>query len=280
MQTQKSKYCITSSQLDAFQNLLDSEMLWSEFWGASEDPVCTHEDFALECEKKLIDQLNRCPKEPIEAADKGSCINEIVDCFVHHRKPQNGVSAKTVNFNGLRFVVGSLNGFIWLFDHTLLQSLLGRYQGSITQYRCEAVLHTSKADVTLYGYPDYWFGNKVYDLKTTSQYQFGKFARKWQRHVYPFCLVESGDCTEISEFEYTAVKLSNETKTCPIITGEIYPEVYSYDHEQSRLALTDICERFIDWLESRRELVTDKRIFGGENAADYIGTPIEIEKLK
>ena len=73
-------YAITPSHLDAFQAFLDAEYDWGQWWGNSEEPVKSAEEYAAECEKKLIDQINRCPKEPIEAADRGTVVNEIV-CF-------------------------------------------------------------------------------------------------------------------------------------------------------------------------------------------------------
>lgn len=272
-------YAITPSHLDAFQSFLDAEYDWGQWWGNSDEPAKSAEEYAAECEKKLIDQINRCPKEPIEAADKGTVANEIVDCIIHERKPQNGIALKTVTLDGTRFIIGSMNGFIWLFDSTLFFELSQRYPNAISQYLCGAPLQTSKGLVWLYGYPDEWIGDKIYDLKTCKDYQFGKYSRKWQKHLYPYAVVESGDCTEITEFEYTAVKLSEPTQKCPIIHGEIYPEVYTNDHEQNRCLLQGICEQFIGWLEYRRVFITDAKIFGGENPEGYVGEPIDINKL-
>ena len=273
-----NKYCITPSQLDAFQNFLDSEMLWDDFWGHSEEPPYSPEEFAAICEKKLIDQINRCPKEPIEAADKGTAFNEIVDCTIHQRECEHAdMTVMFVPQN--KFCYAKYNGFEFKFDWDLVHRLADRFKGAISQYRCEAKLTTTYGEVTLYGFLDEWQGSKISDLKTTGSYKFGKYERKWQRHVYPFCIVESGDSTEINEFEYTAVELSKPTKNNPIITGSIYPEIYTYDHQQSRQRLIVICELFIQWLESRREFIQDKRIFGGENPKDWHGQPTDVQML-
>lgn len=270
-----NRYCIYPSLLDAFQDYLDSELLWGQFWGSSEEPQFSHEEFAAQCEKKLIDQINRCPKEPIEAADKGTAFNAVVDMLNGYPvEPPTIILQSDENV-----IVATINNFTFTFATPLCRAVAERFKGAICQYRCEATLHTAKGDVTLYGFLDEWQGCKISDLKTTKGYQFGKYERKWQRHVYPFAVVESGDCTEIKEFEYTAVKLSNPTEMNPVITGEIYPETYTYDHEQSWLKLQDGCERFIDWLESRREFITDNRIFGGVNPDGYAGVPVDMNLL-
>ena len=273
-------YAITPSHLDAFQAFLDAEYDWGQWWGNSEEPVKSAEEYAAECEKKLIDQINRCPKEPIEAADKGTAVNEVVDMLIHNRKCEikdMNVEPNCETHPGA--VKVGYNGFSWLFSTTFLSDLYKRYPNAISQYPCGAPLQTSKGLVWLYGYLDEWVAYKISDIKTTGEYHFGKYERKWQKHLYPYAVVESGDCTEIQEFEYTVVKLSEPTKKDPIIHGEIYPEVYTNDHEQNRRLLQDICEQFIEWLEYRRELITDSRIFGGENPEGYVGVPVDISKL-
>lgn len=257
--------------LDAFQSFIDSDSDWERYWGSSENPSKTPEEYSLECEVKLINQINRCPKEPIEAADKGTVINELVDMIIHRRK--TNLDGLTISSDGLT-VVAEYNGFSWIFDRSQIYLLASLFPNAISQFLCEAPLKTSMGNVLLYGYIDEWCGNKIYDIKTTSSYQFGKFERKWQRHLYPYAVIESGMATEIESFEYTVATLATTKSEPPITFMKIIPEVYTYNHEQSRVALIEICERFIEWLESRREYITDRRIFGGTNPEGYIGTPI------
>ncbi len=273
-------YAITPSQLDAFQAFLDAEYDWRQWWGNSDEPVKSAEEYAAECEKKLIDQINRCPKEPIEAADKGTCFNVVIDLLIHpEQSAGDNVLVESVKYGEEWAICASMNSFHFPFDRNLCYEVARRFRGAISQYLCGAPLQTSKGLVWLYGYPDEWIGDKIYDLKTCKDYQFGKYSRKWQKHLYPYAVVESGDCTEITEFEYTAVKLSEPTQKYPIIHGEIFPEVYTNDHEQNRRMLQDICEQFIEWLEYRRDFITDRRIFGGENPEGYVGVPVDISKL-
>lgn len=273
-------YAFTSSQLDAFQAFLDAENDWGQWWGNSDESVKSVEEYAAECEKNLIDQINRCPKEPIEAADKGTAVNEVVDMLIHRRNCEiSGMEVEPCCEAHPYSVKVDYNGFSWLFATAFLSDLYKRFPNAISQYPVGAPLETAKGLVWLYGYPDEWCGDKIFDIKTTGEYHFGKYSRKWQKHVYPYAVVESGDCTEVKEFEYTAVKLSEPTKKGPVIHGSIYPEVYTNDHEQNRRQLQDVCERFIEWLEYRRGFITDRKIFGGVNPEGYVGEPIDINKL-
>ena len=88
--------------------------------------------------------------------------------------------------------------------------------------------------------------NKVFDAKTTKRYTFGDFQKKWQRYTYPFTLIESDMMNEVQSFEYTIYVLKGGSGRTPLITGTQYKEVYTYDHEQARMMLTQQCERLID----------------------------------
>jgi hypothetical protein len=117
----------------------------------------------------------------------------------------------------------------------------------------------------LYGYIDELDGEHVRDLKTTKSYTFGNYRKYWQQHVYPYCLVTSGDCSSIKSFTFDCFVLKGGTSRQPVITGTYYPEEYVYQHEYSRTLLKTFVERFIEFLESNREAITDKKIFGGTN---------------
>ena len=114
----------------------------------------------------------------------------------------------------------------------------------------------------LYGFIDELKRDVVYDIKTTSSYSFGKYEHGWQRHVYPYCLIASGEMESVSAFEYTAFALKGGTSRTPLISGTRYPEYYTYNHKQSVKLLTAHVERFIEFLEANKDLITDKKIFG------------------
>lgn len=298
------RYRIYPSLLDKFQSYLDSDIEAESFWNIDSETgemEKTPDEIAAANEQALLDTINRVPHGPIEAADKGTCFNEIVDCLVENRgssredisieripdlyevcdlfcrrpncdyrwKPDNqdcirayasAVSnrSKTV---GLR---ATLNGFEFRFDIGLCREAAAYFKDAVPQHFCKGVITTAYGDVELYGYADEIVRDKVYDIKTTSAYQFGKFERAWQKDVYPYCLVASGEMTTVSEFEYTVFQLTKPSARNPVIGAKMYAEAYTYDHTESEKRLRSFLERFIEWLEANRERITDEKIFNGQ----------------
>lgn len=280
------------SILDAFQTYLDSEQNYEKFYGKSEDSL-TYQEYEDRQFRELIDKINRVPFES-EAADKGSCLNEVVDCIVMGVKStRDDITVKTLSSFERLCEEGAWDNAegkplyydqwfetikspcIWskkgenefYFDISMCKGLGEYFKDSLCQLYVESSIETKYGLVMLYGYPDYIKGDKVYDLKTTSRYEFGKYSKYWQRHVYPYSLIESGKCTEISAFEFSAFQLKGGTEKNPLITGDFYPEVYTYNHQRSKEALRGICERFHEFLINNRSLIKDEKIMGGEKKA-------------
>jgi hypothetical protein len=46
-----------------------------------------------------------------------------------------------------------------------------------------------------------------------------------------------------------------------MLDGSFYREWYDYHHDKSEVAIRQICERLIEWLEAHRDQITDKKIF-------------------
>lgn len=223
--------------------------------------------------------INRVDGIPSEAADRGTAFNEVVDCLIKKSpcKREDMKIHSTITPEMQKVIVAEINDFKFIYDAQFCKQVAALFPDSLTQYMCEATMLTSKGNVWLYGYIDEWVGNKLYDIKTTGYYNFGKFEHKWQRHLYPWCVIESGMATEIESFEYTVVVFP---KGQLILSGTVYPEVYTYNHEQSAILLRNHVEAFIDWLESRRKFITNQRIFGGKLPEGYVGIPIDINLLK
>ena len=277
-------YKIYPSLLQKFQSLLDVDIEVNDYWNIDSDGEYkrTADELSDKYETELLMMINRVSDGPIEAASKGTAFNEIVDCLIENRgSSRDDIVIRSVWYDpsckmvitgdpddikdksGLEKVIeASLDGFTFYFNKSFCKEASEYFKGSIPQYLCSATLPTQYGDVLLYGYIDELREDKVYDIKTTGRYQYGKFEKGWQKDVYPFCLVESGDCSEISEFEYTVFVLKN-LKDQPI-TGTMYRECYTYSHEMAKQRLTQMCERFIEWLEAHRDKITDKKIFGGE----------------
>ena len=71
--------------LDAFTSYLKSDAIWERYWGFSENPQHTPEEFRQQQFQSLIDTINRVPFDS-EAVDKGTAFNEVVDCMIENRK--------------------------------------------------------------------------------------------------------------------------------------------------------------------------------------------------
>ena len=292
------KYRFYPTLLDRFQSYLDTQVedyfyqdeqgKWHKNYNEADETLhFSQEEVDALLKQELLDAINRVPHEPSEAASKGTALNEIVDCFIHKRKSDNeDIVIKSLKGFDVKKEFGctdevgkpiyydywfehvkkpciyaGLDGFDFYFDIDFCKSIAEYFKGSLSQVFTSATLNTKYGEVELYGYIDELRENKVYDLKTTSRYEFGKYSKYWQRHVYPYTLIESGVCTGINSFEFTAYALRGGTSRTPLITGVQYPEVYQHDHGKSRSSLKDICERFIEFLEENRKLITDKKIF-------------------
>lgn len=281
-------YRIYPSLLDSFQGYLDCEANYEKFFGQSEEPSLTYSEYEQKTFKELIDRINRVPFDS-DAADKGSCFNEIVDCIILRTKstrsdivisrrdtitravghgvvnPANGVPVggdveiQEYNLPHLEAVMGNK---VFRFDIPFVKSAASYFKGALPQTYTEAVMDTRYGNVLLYGFVDYIREDVVYDAKTTSRYEFGKYRKGWQQHLYPWALIESGKCSSIRCFEYTAFNLKGGTERSPLIKGDMYTEAYMYDHKRSEGLLRGIVEQFIEFVENNRELITDRRIFG------------------
>lgn len=276
---QQPKYRIYPSLLDKFQELLDSELEAEEFWNLDEEgnQKRTADEIADAHTQDLLDAINRVPHEPIEAADKGTCFNALVDLVadgIHigsrYVTADGGPVFSTLYPGGDPAAPAAgyraeLNGFVFDFDEGLIRSAADYFAGAAHQLLVKAELTTRYGVVELYGYVDEILPMMVSDIKTTSSsYGFGKYERRWQKDVYPYCLTEAGLMTP-TLFEYTVFQLSKPSGRSPLITGKQYGEQYTYDHAAATMRLRRHCEHLIEWLEAHRGLITDRKIFGGVN---------------
>ena len=163
---------------------------------------------------------------------------------------------------GVPFIYAALDGFEFFFDKDFCIEAAEYFKNCICQYYTKGLLETSKGIVELHGYIDYLRQDRLFDAKTTKQYAFGNYQKKWQRYTYPFTLIESGMMNEVNSFEFTIYLLKGGSSRTPLITGTQYKEVYTYDHEQARKMLTQQCERVIEFLEENRSLISNKKVFG------------------
>ena len=179
-------------------------------------------------EQELIDKINRKPFSS-DAADKGTWFNELIDlCLKGSEK------------HGVEFLSGPA------------EIILERLIGSVKQVHTSTTLDVDGKTVELYGYIDYVQQDRVIDLKTTKSYELGKYKDSLQLHFYPVSLIDEGN--EINAFEFLVTDFEN-----------VYPEVYMVDYNRSKNILIDACRELIRFVEIKKDLITDKKIFGGEN---------------
>lgn len=250
----KVDYKVYATLLDSFMDYQDSDAIWDKYWGWSENPPHTPEEFHQLQFQSLLDRINRVPYDS-EAADKGTAFNEVVDCMIEHRKSEN-VEIDKVELNDSIVGVSAIyNKRAFYFDINLLKEFADYYNGALTQQYVEAVIHTSKGNVLIYGYIDELMPTSVHDIKTTSQYYVGKFKNHSQHLVYPYCLIQSGN--DIKTFEYNVATIG--------VNGyQTFTETYVFKPERDIPILTQRIEDLIQFVEDNRHLITDKKIFGGE----------------
>ena len=255
----KYAYRIYPSALNSFQRLLDADVDAEDFSNIdSESGDYRHspDEIYAEREQNLLDLINRVPSAPIEVADRGTAFNELIDELI------SGSISMPMPVDYIKWI----HDFEFIYDGELSRRVAQDMLGSIPQHLCEGELPTQYGLVQLYGYADYIFPDKVVDLKTCNRYDFGKYQSNWQKELYPYCLIQSGDMQECNMFEFYVVKMKNPSKNDvdPIITGEVYREEYNYNHEDASVRLRQFTERFIEWLEAHRSQITNEKIFGGE----------------
>lgn len=248
MMTRQPKYKFYATLLDAFTGYLRSDVIWSRYWGFSQDPPYTQEEFQDKQFNSLIDTINRVPFDS-EAADKGTAFNEVVDCLIEHRKSDKVTVEKIPSDDGTTVGLrATYNNRQFVFPVSLCREFANYYKGALTQQRVEAILPTCFGDILLYGYIDELMPMSVHDIKTTGSYFVGKFKDHWQHFVYPYCLLQNG--SDVRLFEYNVTDFRNT-----------YTESYTFVPERDIPILTVHCEDFVRFLNDNRGLITDKKVF-------------------
>lgn len=260
----KSAYQFYPSLLDSFQNYLDSEKNWEEFYGGSEEPSISLDDYNKQAEQELIDRINRVPFES-EAADRGTAFNEVIDCLILGRQSEReGMAIRSCKKEDK--IIAEYKGAEYHFSLPLCTTLAKVYAGSIPQYKCCGVIDTKYGNVTLYGFLDELLPTRIVDLKTTTNYSAFKFRNHWQHIVYPYCLSCEG--VEVYDFDYDVIKFSSKKITETAYT--YYKEHYSFDKTRDAARLRLHIESFIEFINAHKEQITDKKITNSLEGEDEI----------
>lgn len=264
--SQPLKYQFYATLLDKYQSYLDFRLIYNQYWGFSEEPPFTEEEFELEQKRSLLDQINRVPFES-EATDRGTAFNEVIDCIIENRQSKDVTVTKIYESSlcdaGMMDGIGKLvalqavyNSRTFRFPIEICQEFAAYFKGAMTQQFTAGILPTRYGDVRLYGYIDELMPMCVHDIKHTSSYTVGKFRRNWQHIVYPFCLNQDGN--NITEFEYNVAQYK-DLKSGTVY--ETFSEHYAYVPDRDIPRLIEVCEGLIEFIEAHRNVITDKKIF-------------------
>lgn len=246
------KYFFYATLLDAYQKYLSSDEIYQEYWGFSENPEFSEDEFREKQRLSLIDRINRVPFDP-EPADKGIAFNEVVDCLILNRNSDNMIISSDLDKQVINV---EYNDREFRFPIPLCREFSNYYKGAIPQVMTEGILPTSYGEVMLYGYIDELMPTSVHDIKTTKKYTAGKFKNHWQHVVYPYCLIQEGN--QIFDFEYN-IAVINENRYG--VNYETFTEYYRYIPDIDIPRLTTHVEGLIEFIEHHRDLITDKKIF-------------------
>ncbi len=265
---QQPKYLFYATLLDGYQNYLSSNEIYHKYWGFSENPEFTEEEFEQKQYQSLIDRINRVPFDS-EAADQGTAFNEIVDCIILNKKSEKMEITRVlgefgdVEPNSGEVTGGNLialkaiyNEREFVFPISLCREFANYYKGAIPQIRTEAMLSTKFGNVLLYGEIDELMPTSVHDIKTTKNYTAGDFKSHWQHIVYPYCLNENGNA--VIDFEYN-IAVINRTKFA--VNYTTHTEYFSFNPEIDIPRLKTHVEGLIEFIEANKHLITDKKIF-------------------
>ena len=132
----KVDYKVYATLLDSFMDYQDSDAIWDKYWGWSDDPPHTPEEFHQLQFQGLIDKINRVPFDS-EAADKGTAFNEVVDCMIEHRKSEKVETEKVIIDNRVIAIYAVYNKRPFSFDINLLREFSDYYKGALTQQYVE-----------------------------------------------------------------------------------------------------------------------------------------------
>ncbi len=258
-QKQESNFCFYATLLDAFQNYLDTDELWEKFWGHSDDPKMTYDEYA---DKQFVEIINRINRVPFtnDAVEKGTAFNNIVDMLLDGKTDNGQFLLQTDDEKQLitiseREIKVDDDGqpsetFInqRSFSLPVVKEFVNYYEGAMKQYFTKGVLDTCYGNVELYGFIDYLLPFSIHDMKTAKSYSAGSYRKHWQHIVYPFTLQQNG--INISSFEYNVTNFR-----------ETFTELYVFKAERDIPRLRDMCERFIGFLLNHKDLITDEKIF-------------------
>lgn len=223
------------------------------YFGNSENPSVTPDEWQNKLFVDLVNKINRVPFES-ETAEKGTQFNNVIDLFVANKtkdsKHELLLDANNVTIMDWEQEENGMKTYSkkYTFPLPLVKEFADYYEDAESQVFVKGIIDTCFGDVDIYGYLDYLLPFSVHDLKTCKYYQGGKFRKHWQHICYPFCLNKMGNNVERFEYNITDFK-------------KTYTELYMFKAERDVPKLRNVCELFINFLTTNKELIKDTKVF-------------------
>lgn len=214
-------------------------------------------------ETELIARINRIAGVTSPAMERGTMLNALVDSILSGEQMPDRYECEVVYPDGkMHYMVTDRElSYEYCFDGDMVSKIAGDLRWYMQQTFLSCVLDLcTDTRVRLYGFADYIGGSEVVDLKTTSRYTPYKYRNGAQGFVYPLCLWANGyDKKSVIYMTFKAVEVCDYDGK---VSGDIYDErhIRSYD-ECLRWVNQVLRFDFLPWLEGKRELITDTKIF-------------------
>lgn len=185
---------------------------------------------SIEKEAELLDKINRVKHEMTNQAQLGVAFENLINSIL-----------KGANFTN------TYDGFT--FNESVIKEVVLNLEGYEVQKYVSQNFNINGYDVKLFGFVDYIKQPSLVDLKTTSKYKIGKYKFYSQRHIYSMCL------DGITKFTFLVTDFEGVMK-----------EPYFISKRESMKYLNESIPKFIEFIESNREKITDTKIFGIDSA--------------
>jgi hypothetical protein len=200
----------------------------------------------------LLDAFSWYKKSESETA-----LQEFIDKVNRVKTPATDPMLRGIAFNGI-VDVAIKGGIIQPDEHgdflvhdtlvpvEIIREFADLFSKSALQVFVENRLTTRYGQVRIYGYIDALQGHTIGEFKTTGKYEFPKYLHNWQHPCYLHCLKDQG----IRRFVYLITDFKN-----------VYREDYHWTQDGED-RLVGICNELIEFLEAKRHLITDTKVFG------------------
>lgn len=237
-------YQIYPTLLDAFNSYVNSDRIYDQYYGYSEDPAISPEDFSDQKKQELIDKINRVPYPETEAMAKGTSFGMLVDAAITGVAPDELEPVRMDGYVNVKYKEWNFKFEIDLIKR--MKEIIGPY--AECQTFVSRSIDTKYGEVNLYGYLDYLCPHRIIDLKTTKKYSAFKFRDSWQHPGYSYCISEE---TMQQEFLYLVTDFRM-----------IYQEPYLFKISDIPNLRNEI-EHFIEFVDDSKELIKpESKIFG------------------